>query len=161
MACMRVFAACRIDRSTTLTILALLVLSTGCVERTVTEPSSTIARHVGRHDVMLFGSNRGLPYGADADTVIRFGRCGTVQLVEYGCGVGEYPGTYSTDSRGVISLDLGDYGEWPRMVMKRHRQSYYLQTESGYTGFIAGQRAGACPDNTPWWPFKMLLPDEG
>lgn len=144
-------------------IMAIMcLLAVGCTNSIVSDPNLIIDVHIAERGFMQFGSSSATDYGMDSFTVLAFLNDGGARLFEYGCGVGEYTGTFTSDARGVISLQLSDYGEWPEMLMKREEGSYFLYTASGDDGIIWGQRAGGCWDSDmkPFWPFKWMEPVE-
>jgi hypothetical protein len=125
----------------------------------VSDPESTIERLVSERTYLLFRSRSGRRYGMDSDSDIVLRTNHYAALTEYGYGVMRYIGSFRVDPEGNLLLSLADYRRpWPAMRLVTRNNEFYLQTASGRTGFIMGDRAGAFTDASmaPFWPFKLI-----
>jgi hypothetical protein len=128
----------------------------------VVDAERTIETLLAERGTLLFRSRSGKLYGMDSDTDVLISTNHQAQLIQYGYTVTKYAGTYSVDDDGQIALDLAKYRrKWPVMRLSTAQGDFYLQTASGSTHFIMGDRAGATetPSMAPFWPFKLIKKD--
>jgi len=123
------------------------------------DPGGVLDTLLSKKKTVTFVSRSGKFYGMDSDTELTFLPDRKVHLVEYGYAVSKYDGVYTADAEGVISLQLDNRrSPWPPMVLQFANGDYYLNTKSGASGFVMGDRAGATETSEmkPFWPFRLV-----
>jgi hypothetical protein len=112
---------------------------------------------------ITFRSWGGKWIGTDCDTEITFLAGHEVIMTEYGNGVSQSKGIYSTDPSGQIEIKLEKLRhDWPSMILERDGISLRLRPEKRGMGFIIGNRGGATMRDRQgsYWPFRPVTVDE-
>ncbi len=106
-----------------------------------------------------FVSRDGRLYNKDSDAALHFKADQRVEMEEFGYAPRLYPGTYTLDPSGIISLNLKGFPTtWPDMLVYKDGADIRLYPVDPKMAFVMGGPRGANHSRKmhPFWPFRFV-----